>query len=156
MKNKKNLYILLPAVLVIWSLVIYRFYKGLNPSATEISTSEMTTTFTPKLEETNTAFTIKADYRDPFLGTLSNKKNTVKRVVPTQNMEPEEPFPTIMYKGLVATKGTNNRVFLIGINGEQHYFKVRSTYNGITLLAGNSKEVILQYQNRRQTFAIEN
>ena len=156
MKNKKNLYILLPAVLVVWSLVIYRFYKGMNPSAVEIGPTEVTSNFTPELRESTTPFTINKEYRDPFLGTLSKKKSAAKKVVRSPNTDPEETFPTIIYKGLVSAKGTNNRVFLIGVNGQQYYFKVKSTNDGITLVTGNSKEVTLQYGNRRQTFAIEN
>ncbi len=155
MKNKKNIYFLLLAVLVIWGVLGYRIYTSLSPNSTtevdKLSVSE----FKPqKLEDART-FSITANYRDPFLG-LIMKKKVVKPYVkrPIKNKVEEKPFPTIVYKGLVSASGKKEQVFLISINGQQHFFKKNAVKNEVKLIKGSSNEVILQYYGKRKTFPI--
>lgn len=157
MKNKKNLYILLPAVLIVWSLVIYRFFKGLNPNTATSNAIEQVAYFKPKKIQESKPFIVNLDYRDPFLGTVQQKKKRITRhKLPTKKTEATEiPFPSIVYKGIVSPKGKNEKVFLISVNGQQHLFKLKTGFNDVKLLRGNTKEVTLQFKGKKQTFQLE-
>jgi len=152
MKNKKNIYILLPAVILVWGLVGYRIFSVVQPS-NNTSGQVRVTAFKPKVVEETTPFTIRANYRDPFLGSLAQKKSTKKKAVSVAYKKLKIPFPTITYKGMVAGEG-NNRVFLITINGAQFFFKKRATHKEVKLLRGNHKEIVVQFKGQQQTVAI--
>mgnify|MGYP006921595930 CR=1 FL=1 len=157
MKNKKNIYILLPAVILIWGVLIYKIIRGLNPSLSFAQSAVISKTFKPEKLKESQSFTIRADYRDPFLGTTEKKKKkiiTKKKNIATVKDE-SIPFPQIIFKGVVTPKGNNEEVFLIIVNGQQHLFKKKSTYDGVTLLLGNNKQVTLQFQDQKQSFPLE-
>lgn len=157
MKNKKNIYILAPAVLLIWGLLIYKIVSGLNPSIPKIQNNEQIGQFTPKQLEQAETFSINTEYRDPFLGTFEKKKvKTVKRKKTPVVEKPTIPFPSIVYKGIVSPKGKNEKVFLVKINGNQHLFKRNTIFNEVKLLKGNAQEITLQFQKQVQTFQLEN
>jgi len=156
MKNKKNIYILLPAVLLVWGLLGYRIFSTVNPSIKKQQTVAASNNFKPQLLQESETFTINADYRDPFLGTVAQKKiSKTKKIAKTITKKPKVPFPSIMYKGLVSSKKKNQQVFLISINGQQFFFKKNSTKNEVKLLRGSSKQVVLQFQGQQQTFTLE-
>ncbi len=154
MKNKKNIYILAPAVLIIWGLLIYKVVAGLNPSVPEAKQIEQLGQFSPKEFEEAESFTISNDYRDPFLGTFEKKKRTKRRTKPTVQ-EPETPFPSVIYKGIISPKGKNEKVFLVQINGNQHLFKKNNIFDSVKLLKGNAKEITLKFEKQTQTFQLK-
>ena len=157
MKNKKTIYFLIPAALIVWGLIGYRVYKAVNPTPTEVIAINTDDNFKPKKVETVQSYDINADYRDPFLGTLASNKK-VKRKAITTVAKPKEQiiFPTIVYKGIVSPK-TNKKatVYLVQINGQQNLLKLQNTSEEVTLISGNDKEVVLEYQKERKTFSIQ-
>lgn len=156
MKNKKNLYILLPAVIIVWGLVIYRFFKGMNPDTSLNQKAQTVKEFNPEELKESETFTIKADYRDPFLGSLAKKEKKIKRsYIPSKPKEPEIPFPNIVYKGIISPKGKKEKVFLININGQQQLFKLKNTLNQVTLLRGNEEQITLKFQKEKRTFQLQ-
>lgn len=154
MKNKKNIYILLPLVIIIWGLIGFKIFSGLNSASFNEKSSKMDKQFVPKTVDQAKAFTIDPDYRDPFLGTFKKKKAIVKK---TSNAIAKKTvvFPTIVYKGMIAPKSKNKKVFMLAINGKQYLFKRNSVFEGVQLLKGNTQEVVLQYQKQEQTFQLE-
>ena len=155
MKNKKNIYFLLPAVLIVWGILIYKVVSGLNPSEQHSQAIEPTGQFTPKSFKKTETFTIKADYRDPFLGTLQKKKTTKTKRKTSPVVEEESiPFPNIIYKGIISPKNKNEKVFLIIVNGQQHLFKSNTTFSEVKLLNGNPKDITVQFQDQKKTFPL--
>jgi len=156
MKNKKNIYFLLPVVIIVWGLLVYKIIGGLNPSAQQTKTTEAIGQFNPKTIKQTSSFTIKTDYRDPFLGTFEKKKRKIIKRKNTPIVKKESiPFPTIVYKGIVSPKGKNEKVFLIIVNGQQHLFKRSAVFNDVKLLKGNAKEITVLFQKQKQTFQLE-
>ena len=152
MKSKKNIYFLLPTVLIVWGLLGYRVFSTINPSNNQqIATNA--TVFKPRQFKEAKSFTINTSYRDPFLGTVQHKKKSKKRVVKVKNIQP---FPTIKYKGVVASKTTKQQVFIISINGKHYFFKKHQKQQGLQLLKGNKKSITLKFQGQRQIFSIAN
>ncbi len=156
MKNKKNIYFLIPAVLLVWGLLVYKIVFGLNPSTQDVQAIDPIGKFVPKQMEQIASFTIKADYRDPFLGTLQAKKRIIKPKKKAVVKKSIIPFPKIIYKGIVSPKGKNEKVFLILVNGQQHMFKHKTMFKEVKLLRGSTKEITVQFQNQKQTFLLEN
>ncbi len=156
MKNKKNIYILLPAVLIIWGIVLYKIIGGLSPDTQNFHTMIQEGKFTPKIIQQTDTFFIQTNYRDPFLGTFEQKKKrTVRLRTNTALIKKEKvPFPTIVYKGIVSPKGKNKKVFLISVNGQQHLFKRNTIFNNVKLLQGNAQKITVQFQHQKQTFQL--
>ncbi len=154
MKNKKNIYILAPAVVLVWGLLIYKIVAGLNPSVDTTPTSETIVEFKPKSFKQAESFTIAADYRDPFLGTFKKKTKKRSRVKPTPE-KPTTPFPNVVFKGIISPKGKNEKVFLIQVNGNQYLFKQNAVFNEVKLLKGNATEVTMQFEKQVQTFQLK-
>ncbi len=155
MKNKKNIYILLTAVLLVWGILGYRIFSTVNPSSKKQQTAVVTNSFKPQQLQESEAFTINTDYRDPFLGTFSKKKVVkIKKIIRATPKTPKIPFPAIIYKGLVSVKGKQQQVFLINIDGQQYFFKKNSTYKEVKLLRGSNKQVVLKFKGQQQTFVL--
>lgn len=157
MKNKKNIYFLVPAILIIWGLIGYRIYKAINPPPTEVIAINAVDGFKPKKVKTVKSYDINADYRDPFLGILASNKK-VKRKATTTVAKPKEQiaFPTIVYKGIISPKTSRkSAVYLVQINGQQNLLKLRNTSQEVTLISGNDKEIVLEYKKERKTYLIQ-
>jgi len=155
MKNKKNIYILLTAVLLVWGILGYRIFLTVNPNNNKQQTAVASKSFKPQQLQELETFTINTDYRDPFLGSFSQKKSTkpkkpTKVIVKTSKI----PFPAIIYKGLVSAKGKQQQIFLINIDGQQYFFMKNNTHKEVKLIQGSSKQVVLRFQGKQQSFAI--
>jgi len=152
MKNKKNIYILLPAVILVWGLLAYKIFfavKSTNDVVEQLTVSK----FKPKVVEETATFTISANYRDPFLGTMEQKEVPKKRATGVTKKKSVTPFPTIRYNGVISSQD-KKQVFLITINGEQFFFSKRATHKEVKLLKGSKKEVVLQFKGQLRTVAI--
>ena len=155
MKSKKNIYFLLPAVLIVWGLLGYRIYTSLAPTNSIEQNNVSTTQFIPQEIAATETFTINTDYRDPFLGEVSKRPKVVPKKSNKQaTTVPQKPFPTIVYKGVVAAEGKKEQVFIISIDDQQHFFKKNTTKNDVKLVRGTSSEIILQFQGEKKSFTL--
>jgi len=152
-KNKKNIYFLIPAVLLIWGVIGYRIVKSINPTPPDTTHRVAVVDFKPKAMVVSKPYTIKADYRDPFLGTMATNKKKIKRVVQKKPVV----FPPVQYVGFIAPIGKKKSpVFILKINGQQELLKKRETAQELQLFSGNQKEVVLKYKGVKKTFPIQN
>jgi len=145
---------LLAAVLLVWGILGYRIFTSFSPKDTSQQELAETTQFKPQELQEASSFTINTNYRDPFLGTLVQKKTKTRKkriVVKKSNI----PFPKIIYKGLVSSKGKKKEVFLITIDGQQYFFKKNTVLQGVKLLRGNRKEIVVKFEGQQQSFTIE-
>lgn len=156
MKNKKNIYFLIPAVLFIWGVIGYRIVKTVNPSSPKNVSVEIIETFKPQTMQEMESYALRVNYRDPFLGTIVTvKPNSKKRVIAIPKVQIV--FPVIVYKGMIAPQNKKKLpVFLIQINGQQYVLKLKAEEQGISIISGNNKTVVLEYKKQRQSFEIQN
>jgi len=154
MKNKKNIYFLLPLVVIIWGLIAYKIFSGLKPSTFNEKVIQTNKQFIPKIVKQTETFKIDSNYRDPFLGTIKKKKTAVRKTGKSV-VKKTVVFPIVIYKGIIAPKNRNEKVFIIVVNGKQYLFKRNSVFDNVKLLSGTTHEVVLQFQNNRQTFPLE-
>lgn len=156
MKSKKNLYILLPGVLIVWGLIAYKIVIGLNPNNEHPTSIKKMDVFKPiKLAQHN-GFEISADYRDPFLGSLRNDRlpKAIKRIDPVQ--QENIVLPEIKYKGIFQPADHSKAVFLIEIDGRQEMFKMKETHQEVKLLSGDEEKISIKYKKEKKTYFLKN
>jgi len=160
MKGKKSVYILLPAVLLVWGIVAYRIISGLNTD--QPSYNNAFRHVEPMEEDVQPeAFSLRLDYRDPFLTGRPRKRaqasvfNTdvaspltqpAAKVQPTQpEPEPAMDWSTVAYVGLIQrSKGRNEQpVALVTIKGSSRMVKAGDDIEGylFTTVTRDSLEV---------------
>ena len=145
-KNQKT-YLLLLAVIFVWGAIGYQFFQQYNPSVKE-ELKPQAIRFKPQKQLQAVQYTIRPDYRDPFLGKLYKKPVPKrKKVIP----KPKVVFPNITYNGSI--KGAK-KSYIISINGAQEVFQVKQTMKGITLVKANENEVILKYKGEKKKFLL--
>ena len=155
MANKRNTYILLPIVLIVWGLIAYKIYRQITPKAQRITHKSGNYSYHPKTNTSTFTYTLHTAYRDPFLGILPKKH---KKITQKKNVKPavkkpiiKHSFPKLTYKGLVNPKAAKREsIFMIEINGKSELFKIGQSLSGVKLLNGNNNEVQLQFQDSIQ------
>lgn len=155
MKKNKNVKILLPFVIVIWSILIYKIYDAFRPNDKNIRTSTPET-FTPTpLIEKDTFSLLPVD-KDPFLGTLYVKKDERASKPSMSNKKKEDGivWPAIEYRGIVSDQEVRTSVFILQINGRQHLVKKGETIQDVQLVSGSNNAVQLRYKGLNKNFSI--
>jgi hypothetical protein len=156
MKNKKNLYILLPTVVLVWGLIAYRIFAGINPDEQVVMEVQELKQFSPKLNTDRIdSYEITADYRDPFLGHVNTSKS--KKIISKPiNQVQEIEFPEIEYKGIIKTGSNSKTIFLIVIDGNRKMFKLKETHDEVKLIRGNEERITLKYKNEKRNYFLKN
>ena len=123
MKNKKTLYILIPAVLIIWGLIVYKIFSWSDDPGTDtlLPIAKKTLPVTDSVDKS----VIHANYPDPFLkdktykasGTVpaGNKVANVansdsKKTTVVVKTPPVAKWPKIRYDGLIINKNSGENV----------------------------------------------
>lgn len=165
MKNKKNIYILLPIVLFIWGAVMYQFFTFSNNRVSELETrTEISLKQFNFKEQDSVGF--DANYRDPFLGKSfvlnenkpankifkNNSNNKAKKLA-----KPIEAivWPTILYKGIVSDTKEKNKIFMLIIDDKTFLMRARSNENGVFLVEGDRESVEVEYKKESKIILLE-
>lgn len=129
MKNKKNLYFLIPTVLFIWGFIIYRIVDFTSEGETDYAPK----TYATPLRETreNEQYQLKARYPDPFLKQLAgtaidsgDEEVEIEEAAPqTENAVDAQQSPDILYRGFINESGTDARIALLVIEGKEVFLK---------------------------------
>ncbi|MCF6318178.1 MAG: hypothetical protein L3J83_02700 [Proteobacteria bacterium] len=153
MKNKTKTYLLIVLVIGVWGSVGYKIWSGLNPVIPEVKQQDVFVSFNPKINAVIDTFSVQTAERDPFLGTLTKPqvKNTMS--LATKQTKTVVWLP-ISYHGLVKKQGSKQEVFVVNINGKQQLLKLRQSIEGVTLVKGNTKEIIVRYKNQQKTIPV--
>ncbi|MEO9510717.1 MAG: hypothetical protein ABJN84_03240 [Flavobacteriaceae bacterium] len=149
-KNVKT-YILVGFVLTIWGFIGIKVFRTLSPEPQAPVFAE-NLNFKPKKVVQKDTFSIVADYRDPFLGTMatSNKKRAKKVKRPIVK------FPNINYTGLITNQNTKGNIFFVTIDGTQFLMQKSNENNGVSLVSGTSKSIRVRYKGIVKTIPLQN
>lgn len=146
MKKQQKTYLLLLLVGAIWSLLGFKIFRSLTPEEAVVlsGTSE---SFKPlKIKERDT-FSISADYRDPFLGTLPKaRQKTPKSKAPVQVQK--LPEKQIVYSGFITDTSSGNKIFFLTVDGQQQMLSKREEFQGVRLLSGNEQHIRVRYNGK--------
>ena len=156
MKNKKNLYILLPVVLLIWGAVLYQFF--LFSDHVEMTETPQKYTVNRIIIRKKDTVTLNVNYRDPFLGKMYN--TVAKKPVKNKKKAIEkkaEPllWPTIIYKGIVSDAKDSKSIFMLIINGRTFLMKKGDIESEIRLLGGNTESIEVKYKTDKNVIPLK-
>ncbi|MES2141095.1 MAG: hypothetical protein V4511_15420 [Bacteroidota bacterium] len=143
MKNKKLLYILIPVVLLVWGVIIYRIFNVVNGSnSNEVLKSVI-------IENVNNenlidTFSIHPNYRDPFISKRAKKTTSENKVVSaitkpdiikkvTNTVPVSNKWPNIVYNGLIKNEKSNKQLALVQINGQANILQLGNVAEGVEL-----------------------
>ena len=149
-KNTKT-YLLLGIVLLIWGIIGFKVVKAIAKEP-EMPVVEPSTRVWQKTVKKKDTFTLLADYRDPFLGTLPvTKKKVVRQAIHKKPRVKRN----IVYAGLVSQSKSGKSMFFVSIEGRQHMMSERQKIEGVTLVKGNEKSITVHYDGRSETILIQ-
>jgi len=157
MKNKKLLYFLLPAAVVLWGIIIYKVFISVgteSEAAVDFSQGNRQSFVT-----TDTIFKLKADYPDPFL----------KRYMPGSTSKPVEPagekktvtaqpvaakpvnWPEISFGGKIENNDSRSEIYLISVNRRNYLVNVNGQVSDIKLVKASEDSVVVQMLGQSKT-----
>ena len=143
-KNTKT-FILLVLVIGIWGFIGYKIIKSLNPNVEPIKQIS-DVHFKPVEYNQKDTFSIIANYRDPFLGTVKPSKKVIKKV--QTNRTKNKIDISISYTGRMGNPKGKDNIYFITINGNQHIMKLKQKVEEVQLVSGSKDYVILRYKNQ--------
>lgn len=153
MKKKTKTYFLLTTVVVIWGVLGFKVISSLNPEKPKRMPKELTTSFKPKKIEEADFFSIDIVKRDPFLGDFRNPKPPIKKH--TKSKTKPIVWVSISYNGVIKKDSNNKQIFLISIDNQQHLIQIGQTVEGVTLIKGNEKEIVVNYKKHKKVVPIK-
>ncbi|WP_276381606.1 hypothetical protein [Flavobacterium sp. H4147] len=150
MKNKKNIYILLPLVLFVWGAVLFQVFSFTN-SDDVLPVNNPEFNIKPLKVTKRETFAININYRDPFLGKMytleSAPKPKVSQSAPKTAKQPEAlVWPNIIYKGVIADSKGKNTIYMLIIDNKNYYMKIGDTENEVFLKSGDKESVYVKYK----------
>lgn len=156
MNNKKKTYLLLAAVIGIWGVAGYKMFSAINPETPKVNLDHSAIHFNPKQIAPADTFSITVAERDPFLGTFTRpktktvpKKTTVKKVKIAPRM------PSISYVGIIKKQESNQGIFVVNIDSNQHLLRKGEVADSVKLLSGTVKEIVVLVNKKKITIPIQ-
>jgi len=155
MKKQQKTYLLLTLVLGIWAVIGYKFFSAANPSQPEFAEVTRDHIFVPTQIKEKEIFTIDADYRDPFLGTVYAPKKTIKKAKSaTAKKQQTLPSKQIEYTGFITDKGSQQKIFFVTVDGQQQMMSLKDTFQEVKLVSGTKNSIKVRYDGISQNIAL--
>lgn len=155
MNKKAKTYILLTIVIGIWGTIGYKIYDALNPREEPITTSNTMVSFAPKEAIEKDTFDISNEHYDPFLNKPYREKQLFSKVKKSNKSDKNIVFPSITYRGVISKKRSADNVYILEINGTQQLFKLRKQIEGVKLIRGNKKSVVVTFKGIQKEIPIQ-
>ena len=154
MKNKKSIYILLPAVVIIWGTLLWKIFQGRDISH-DLSVPTTIKRENGSEEKARENIELSYNYKDPFLKT-STKTESVNT---GNNSQQEQPYyntgnmwAEIEYSGIIKTNDKQNMTGLLNINGKKHLLRTGSEVDGIKVIYIHPDSIYLEFQREKRSF----
>ncbi|CAL2063770.1 hypothetical protein [Tenacibaculum sp. 190524A05c] len=147
MNKQRKTYILLAAVIIIWSFVGFQFL-GYLESDDEVLSEVAYKKFVPKKAKDKELYKVETHDRDPFLDKYNKPKKKIK-FIPKKKKDPVI-FPQIRYKGSINNNG--KLLFIVTINGSQKIVKLNQVVNEVEVVSGDNKEIKVKYKGEVKIF----
>jgi len=147
MKNKKVAFLLLSLAAVIWGTIIYRVFKAVHSTTTlqQIAPANDSDFFS-SLADT---FSVKANYRDPFLG-RRNVEALPPKPMFTSSSHAITKWPVINYLGTIHNKNSDKKLALVKIDQKDYIMKASDIIAGVELSKIFKDSVIVLYQKEKK------
>ncbi|MCR9250197.1 MAG: hypothetical protein NXI20_07210 [bacterium] len=155
MKNKKLLYFLVPAVLLIWGVVGYRL---MNLNSDDDYIEPIRVSAITGDQEQKKEYQLILNYPDPFL------KGLKQAPVPSNNDQPKQnqivtpvvtvQWESIVYTGFIQNSKRGSRIGLLEINGTKHLAELGSQVGNIAVKKIVKDSILLEKQGSQKWFRI--
>ena len=136
MKNKKLMFVLLPVVVVVWGVIIYRVVNAMmddEPTVLE------TISVSNRIQKEVIRYELALNYSDPFLGpsrVVSRPKKSTKKVSKPRKRTVKQATvkrPIIRYNGRIENTSSNEARHLISVDGQSHIVTLEQDIAGVVL-----------------------
>lgn len=162
MKSKKNIYILLPLVLLIWCVIVYKIYVTLHKPEEKVVYQASGAIQMLAADTVSQDYALILHYPDPFrtqnfqpkamstpeiAGGLDEETQTAAVV--------EESLPDIQYSGMIEHAISADRVAMLVVDGKAIMAKVGKFSEDIQVKAITPQLVDLIYKGKRMQIKLQ-
>ena len=155
MKKQNKTYLLVAVVIGIWGIIGFKFFGAVNPATQEMAAVASNEIFVPQQIKEREIFTIAANYRDPFLGTVQAPKRKVKKSTSTVvKKKVVVPTKSIQYSGFITDKNSSQKIFFVTVDGHQQMMSVNDTFQEVKLVRGTTNSIKVKYKGSTQNIAL--
>lgn len=144
-KKQHKTYLLFALVLLVWGMIGYKFVNAINPSTNTTQLVASNEKFVPKKIKERENFSIVADYRDPFLGTVTTPNSGMRKTA-VKSVKKDIPKKNITYTGFITDKGNNQKIFFVTIDGQQQMMSLNDTFQEVKLVQGSKSYIKVVYK----------
>jgi len=133
---------------MIWGVISHRLVKMIKPEEGGVAGAIYPVGLRFDSLRVSEKFRIANDYPDPFFK---------KEKGPKKAQEVNEPvvFPELVYKGMLAPKQPGRpAVFFLLINGTQAFLTEGKQIEGMRLVRGDRREILVRFQQVHKTISI--
>jgi hypothetical protein len=159
MKNRQLMYILIPSVLLIWGLIIFKIIKQIHHAqkpATELSPFLKVGEMKGVIDTSS----LLLNYRDPFLHGVVRSSSSSQSYEDfnsnntnlTTAKKPPVNFPITKYSGLVINYKNRHKLGLIKIENKDFLAKEGELVAGERIIRLYTDSVIVSYNKTKKTF----
>ncbi len=150
MNNKKSVYVLLPLVIIVWGVVIYKFLniKGGSDDDSIGNIAAITKKLPKKI---NKDYGLLLDYADPFLSSLDVYKSSYYNNVKGKNKSKKsgvnkkrghQPDVKVSFLGILINESKNKKVGLLEIDAQRYLLSDGDIKNNVEVIKLGTDSVI--------------
>jgi len=143
MKSGKAKYILLVMVIVVWSMIIARFFSLKGSDETYQHLKEVRLPLKDK-EESPIAYELHLNYEDPFLkgkyeSRVENEKSSALTQIKSEESETRDTvkvkLPSISYNGMLSNLSTGEKVGFLVFERKEYMMREGDSISGLQIIA---------------------
>jgi hypothetical protein len=153
MKNRKMLYILVPAVILIWGAIAFSIFSHVHRSDSNIEQFNAPV-FSKSSGKDSSKYQLLANYRDPFNAGMRNASeeevNEQERLNKLQKINQQIIWPQIEFKGMIIHN--KKWVGLLKINNANLIMQEGDEKLNLRLLKLYKDSVLLKFQKNTKVF----
>jgi len=154
-KDKRVLFVLIIAVVVIWGLIGYKLVVGDFDESIITATIPKDKNIAGELEVES--YQLLNNYRDPFQAqrvNYSGRRNSVEKnsnqKVSGQKKSTLADWPTITFGGLIKRKNSKEKVALLKVNASDHLMRMNEEVEGIKVLKIEKDSIQVIYRGEKK------
>jgi len=155
MKNKKMLYVLVPAVILIWGAVVFSIFSHIHNPDTSFE-HYSSPAYSKVSESDSSKYQLIANYRDPFNAGMKNSSedeiSEQEKLNKIQKMNQQVNWPNIEFLGKISHN--KKWVVLLKVNNSNILMQEGDEKLNIKLLKMYNDSVLLNFQKDKRVFVI--
>ena len=155
MKNKKAIYILIPAVLFIWGIIFYKIYSKINHNNNAYSTNIIANKKQENFLNKTDDYKLQCNYPDPFLGISMKWENmtSLKGKFAKKNNQ-NIIWPDVKVSGYVENAKNKKIKFWVTVSNNSYLMALGDTIRSLKLLKIWRDSVQFEYEGAHKNFKV--